>query len=247
LHRTGGPALEIAKARSRIENGKTTLALTLAQPAPAYALRVPLESVAGGRSETHRVEVDRERNLVTLTVGAAPEGVRLDPEFRLWRRLEQDAVPPILRQWIIARAPRLSVVSTAREVQHAAQALAHRIFEAPARMANAADAAREGEPLLIIGLHADIDRTLSTLGLPPRPAALAGRGSAQVWTIQRSGSASPPIAVVSARDAESIAALARPLPHYGGQSYLAFDGGRAIMRGIWPAQVRFVPVARSQR
>jgi aminopeptidase N len=245
VRRAGGPMLEIAEARARTANGKTTLALTLAQPAPVYALRVPLEWVAGSRTETHWVEVDRERNLATLTLDAAPEGVRLDPEFRLWRRLEKDALPPILRQWIIARAPRLSLVSAAADVRRAAQALAQRFFEAPARMADAADAARDGEPLLIIGLHADIDGTLSALGLPPRPAALAGRGSAQVWTIQRSGSAAPPIALVSVRDAESLAALARPLPHYGGQSYLAFDGGRLIERGVWPAHARPVSVTPS--
>jgi hypothetical protein len=242
VRRAGGPILEIAEARARTANGKTALALTLAQPAPVYALRVAVEWVAGSRTGTRWVEVDRERNLATLTLDAAPEAVRLDPEFRLWRRLEKDALPPILRQWIIARAPRLSLVSAAADVRRAAQALAQRFFEAPARMADAADAARDGEPLLIIGLHADVDGTLSALRLPPRPAALAGRGSAQVWTIQRSGSDAPPIALVSARDAESLAALARPLPHYGGQSYLAFDGGRVIERGIWPAQAALVRV-----
>jgi aminopeptidase N len=244
VRRAGGPTLEIAEARAHTANGKTALALTLAQPAPAYALQVPLEWVAGSRTGTHWVEVDRERNLATFTLDAAPEAVRLDSEFRLWRRLEKDALPPILRQWIIARAPRLSLVSAAADVRRAAQTLAQRFFEAPARMADAADAARDGEPLLIIGLHADIDGTLSALRLPPRPAALAGRGSAQVWTIQRSGSDAPPIALVSARDAESLAALARPLPHYGGQSYLAFDGGRVIERGIWPAQAALVRVVR---
>jgi len=93
-------------------------------------------------------------------------------------------------------------------------------------------------------LHADIDRALSASGLPPRPAPLADRGSAQVWTIQGDRSALPPIAVISARDAEALAAIARPLPHYGGQSYLAFDDGRVIERGIWPAQARLVPVTQ---
>ncbi|MBI4205829.1 MAG: M1 family peptidase [Betaproteobacteria bacterium] len=245
VQRAGGPTLAVAEARSRTDNGKTTLALTLTQPAPAYALRVPVELVAGSRSETRRVEVDRERNFATLTLDAAPEGVRLDPEFRLWRRLEPEALPPILRQWIIARAPRLSVVSTAADVQLAAQALAQRLFEAPARMVDSTEAKRGSEPLLIAGLHADIDRALSASGLPSRPAALANRGSAQVWTIQHGGSA-PPIAVVSARDAEALAAIARPLPHYGGQSYLAFDDGRVIERGVWPAQVPLVPVKRSR-
>jgi hypothetical protein len=28
----------------------------------------------------------------------------------------------------------------------------------------------------------------------------------------------------------------RPLPHYGRQSWLAFEGARAIERGVWPGQ-----------
>ena len=32
-----------------------------------------------------------------------------------------------------------------------------------------------------------------------------------------------------------IAALARPLPHYGRMGYLVFDGARAVEHGNWPA------------
>jgi len=42
--------------------------------------------------------------------------------------------------------------------------------------------------------------------------------------------------LVSVRDAQSLGALARPLPHYGQQSWLVFEGTRAIERGVWPAQ-----------
>lgn len=240
--RAGGPRLEIAEARMQNE-GKKTLAVTLTQTAPPYSLRVPLEWTAEGHGGTQRVEVARERNVVTFAVDAPPQGVRLDPEFRLWRRLESEALPPILRQWIIARAPRLSIVSASEDVRHAAQALARRFFEAPATAASSLDSTREEAPLLIIGLHADIERTLAAWGLPPRPETVANHGSAQVWTVERGGSP-PPIAVISARDAESLAMLARPLPHYGSQSYLAFEGSRVIARGIWPAQARLVPVTR---
>jgi hypothetical protein len=44
------------------------------------------------------------------------------------------------------------------------------------------------------------------------------------------------MAVVSARDAESLAALVRPLPHYGRRSYVVFEGAKAIDMGVWPAQ-----------
>ncbi|WP_156797082.1 hypothetical protein [Nitrosomonas sp. Is79A3] len=36
--------------------------------------------------------------------------------------------------------------------------------------------------------------------------------------------------------------LIRPLPHYGRQSYIAFDGREAIEKGIWPMQVQTVMV-----
>jgi hypothetical protein len=52
------------------------------------------------------------------------------------------------------------------------------------------------------------------------------------------------VAVISVRDAEALRALARPLPHYGAQSFLAFQGARAIERGVWPATATLVPVAR---
>ena len=95
----------------------------------------------------------------------------------------------------------------------------------------------------MIGLHPDVDAALARLGLPPRPAQVARDGSAQVWTIPRPPQATP-IAVVSARDAEAIAALERPLPHYGAQSWLVFDGRKATARGVWPLQEKSTPVAR---
>jgi aminopeptidase N len=35
----------------------------------------------------------------------------------------------------------------------------------------------------------------------------------------------------------------RPLPHYGAQSYLAFDDARVVSRGIWPVASPAVPVS----
>jgi hypothetical protein len=40
--------------------------------------------------------------------------------------------------------------------------------------------------------------------------------------------------VVTADNAAELASLLRPLPHYGGQSYVLFAAGRAVSRGIWP-------------
>jgi hypothetical protein len=42
--------------------------------------------------------------------------------------------------------------------------------------------------------------------------------------------------IVSVRDAAALAALERPLPHYGRQSWLVLEAGRVIERGTWPAK-----------
>jgi hypothetical protein len=88
-------------------------------------------------------------------------------------------------------------------------------------------------PLLAIGLAPDIDAWLAQQGLAPRPAEVAAQGSAHAWAAtRRDGQA---LLVVSARDAAALAALARPLPHYGRQSWIAFDGAKAVARGVWPS------------
>jgi hypothetical protein len=70
-----------------------------------------------------------------------------------------------------------------------------------------------------------------------------GRGTAEVWTIAQTGKG-PPVAVISARDAASLAAVSRALPHYGAQSYLVFNGAQVIGRGVWPTRTPVVKVAK---
>ncbi len=225
LTRAGAPAVRISSARAV---GKE-VQLNLTQSTPAYALRLPVEFVFDNRSETRWVEIDREKQTANVQLTETPREVRLDPELRVWRFLEREELPPILRQWIIAKSPALMRVSSV------GKALAERFFESPFHEVKRPD----GEPLLIIGLHADVDAALKRLNLPSRPAEVAGKGTAQVWTIKGSN-----VAVISAKDERSLEALSRPLPHYGSQSWLAFDGARVLERGAWPPAPRAVPVTK---
>ena len=42
--------------------------------------------------------------------------------------------------------------------------------------------------------------------------------------------------IISAANAQALQSLQRPLPHYGRQSWLVFDGAKAIDRGVWPGE-----------
>ena len=237
LERADAPAPRIASARMR----GNAVEVAFEQGTPPYALRVALVFDGPEGAITRLVDISRNNETVRIDDVGSSTSVRLDPDLRLWRALDPRTLPPILRQWILARAPRFAVVSAAEDVRAAAEQLAQRLFESPARRVELADGG--DSPLLIVGLHADVEAALARLGLPARPGQLQDRGSAQVWAVVRKPGETP-VAVISARDAEAIAALDRPLPHYGGQSFLAFEGRRAVVRGAWPAEAEAVPVKR---
>lgn len=243
LDRAGGPEVTLVDARAGEQDGKSKLALTLEQKAPAYSLDVPVEIISKAGREVHWVRADRERSTATLEVASTPDAVRLDPEFRTWRRLGRPELPPILREWIIARAPALALASSDPSIEAAAERVAKTFFEQPARKISPAAARDAAGPTLLVGSHEAVDKTLAALGLPPRPSSFGSSGSAQVWTIDDRTLAGR-IAVISVRDAESLGAIARPLPHYGAQSYLTFEGAKVLLRGQWPADVPSVRVVR---
>ncbi len=242
VERAGAPRVRIESAQAQRKGSAVTFALAFAQSAPPYRMRVPIEIVTGTRAQTRWVDLEREHQTALLRLKRVPDGVRLDPGLRVWRALDPEQLPPILRRWILARTPRLALASSGAKISRAAQALAQTLFENPAHTLALAEISAQGDAVLIVGLDADVDAALAHLGLPPRPKALAGRGSAQVWTVQRAVNATP-VAIVSVRDAAALLALRRPLPHYGAQSYLVFEGTRAVARGVWPAPGRLIPVA----
>lgn len=256
----GGPAPRIERAwlaRGGDAEGERAadaakLRLVLTQPQPAHALRVPLRLEAGSRTETHVVELAGERSEIEIDAAFVPEALRLDPELRVWRRPDADQLPPILRQWVVADAPRLVVADAIAwderageagdEMTQAAQALAVRLFERAPEWSGAGALREGGGPVLLVGSGAAVGKVLAEAGIPARPQALPAEGSAQVWTVQRA--AGPPLAVVSAVDAAAVRALLRPLPHYGSQSWLVFDGAQAMARGVWEAPGRAVRIER---
>jgi len=243
LNQRALPAVRIEGAHLRPDgDSHHRLSVDVAQGAPAHPLRLPLEVIGPGRREIHWVSLDGPRASTTLRLGFAPQGVRLDPDTRVWRRLPPGSLPPILRQWIGAAAPRLVNAGADADTRSAVDALARRLLENAPAGASLASALGGREPVILAGTHAEVDRALAAAGLPPRPAEVAGRGSAQVWTLLPADTRAAPLAVISARDAAALDALQRGLPHYGAQSWLVFDGSRAIAKGTWPASLPVTPV-----
>jgi aminopeptidase N len=229
LTRSGLPKLHIENAV--VEGNRVRV--TLAQTAPAYALQVPLVIEAGAGRETHLVEFSSLRQEFAIDATSAATAVALDPDMRLARRLDSKELPPILRQVMIDAGTILIVPTSKSEFRDAAKELADKLLDGSPRVVDAAQPLPKA-PVLLIGAGAEVDAYLEQHGLPPRPPQLKNRGSAQVWAaVQPDGNA---LLIISAGSAQALRSLQRPLPHYGRQSWLVFDGAKAIDRGIWPGE-----------
>jgi hypothetical protein len=238
LDRAGAPALRIAEARAVAIGKSWQVTATLVQGTPAYDLRVPLVLRTERGPQARVLDMRADREVVTFEMDARPKALALDPELRLFRRLAPGEAPPILRQVMIDPATAVAILSGGAAAD-TARKLAGRLLD------NAAteilpDAPLPDAPLLAIGLAGEVDAWLAKKGLAPQPSIFASSATALVWAARRSDGRA--LVTISARDAAALAALLRPLPHYGRQSWIAFDGAKAIERGVWPSSPQEVPL-----
>ncbi|TWA86156.1 hypothetical protein FBY14_112102 [Azospirillum brasilense] len=227
LTRVGAPALELVGARGDGDG----VVLTLRQGEPAYGLTVPVEVRTTAGTERHTIRLDGNETTVAIRTAGAPQALAVDPGFGLFRRLAPGEAPPTLRDVTLDHAA-TTVIAADGPAAAPARALAERLADGKPRIA-AAERSDPAAPLAVIGTAGEVERLLARLGLPPMPDSLKGRGTARVWTARTPQGR--PLLVVAADDAAALQALLRPLPHYGRQSWLVFEGVRAVDRGVWPA------------
>ncbi|QOJ23606.1 MAG: M1 family peptidase [Gammaproteobacteria bacterium] len=239
LNRSGAPAIEIAEVTSVAMDSGHELSITLKQADPPYQLQVPVAIETQQGSTIHRLDLQQLQQTFTLKLPDKPLSVSLDPDLRLFRQLATGEAPPILREVMVNAATQTVLLSDQPEIRKIAETLAGKLQDRKLEII-AQDDPLTSAPALVIGLQTEVDAWLAAKQLPARPDEISKKGSAQVWTVTRSGDAS--LAIVSAQDAASLEALIRPLPHYGRQSYLVFEGRQAIEKGIWPVRVQKIEV-----
>lgn len=237
LTRAGAPVLRIAEARKARSTPGYSVTLTIEQDPPAYRLRVPVLVRTEGGEQVRLLDLQNERQAFTLDIQARPLEVTLDPDLRLFRRLAPDEAPPILRQVMVDRTTVAILLPEGGELRSAAETLASKLQNRSPSLVSGKDDLPP-VPALVIGLEEQVDSWLASKKLPARPDNVRGKGSAQAWTVRRPDGFT--LAVVSAQDTAALGALIRPLPHYGRQSYVMFQGAKVIGRGAWPTRVQTV-------
>ena len=234
LSRTGAPGLSLEAAKRSLSGGPFETSFTLRQPVPAYALKVPVVlTFKDGTKGRHRVNFTTAEQRFTLTSDRRPVNLSVDPDFDLFRRLAAGENPPILRDITLEPGTATFLLTDNDGSRKTAASLARQMLDAPPRFAKTAPDSLPRTPLLIIGTRQPVMGFLHQSGLGKIPPRLDGKGSARVWTGSHEDR---PFAVVMADNAGALAALLRPLPHYGRKSYLIFEGSKALETGVWPPQ-----------
>jgi aminopeptidase N len=234
LERRGLPSIHIVTASRGASSGAHRVRLTLAQSAPAYLLRIPVEVRTTDGEEVHTVELARGRQMFEIAVRARPTRVILDPQFRMLRRLDAAELPATVRQTMVAPKVVVALASPEAEWSPAAKRLAERLLDAAPTFAGPGAALPRDAALIVVGRDADVDTFLARNSLPERPPGLPESGSARVWAATGPGDA--PLLIVSAQEPDALGPVARLLPHYGRQSFLVFSGGTVVGRGVWPSR-----------
>ncbi|MGI9436152.1 MAG: M1 family metallopeptidase [Geminicoccaceae bacterium] len=233
LTRKGAPSIVLDATGIDESDGGFELSLSLSSPATEYALRVPvqIETAIGVNEEL--VFLKDGNAEATFTLEAKPLSVGIDQHHDLFRHLAADEAPAILRDVTLDQTA-LTVLATADDgdVNGIAHQLAARTLDTGVRVAELADDSINASPLMLIGLDKDVASVLSEIGIAPLANGLKDRGTARSWVATRDEA--PPVLVVEARDAEALGALLRPLPHYSRNSFIVFDGSKAIDKGVWP-------------
>jgi hypothetical protein len=201
--------------------------------------------------------------LLKTAAGRIPDSLQIDPDFDLWRALGPGESPPLLRDVMLGSSTRVMLASPGDEAWRAAAfELASRMLEvapadllkqmaAPASERSGTAAGLPGSislpqgdarPLLIIGLHEDIEPLVRREPALARPSELARLPDAAVWSA-RSASGGTRV-LVSVEDISALIDLHRRAPHYGAQGFIGFRNGKLVTQGIGAIEVRRVQVSR---
>ncbi len=230
LDQTGAVELILGNVSAEVSDQEWQVRFSLQQSGTNTALTVPLviEDINGDRHDM-QVDNDGAQKLYSVALETEPVRLAIDPDFHLFRQLTSGEKPPVLRDLFLGSSPRIELASDDKTVA----GLVNRLFDQSV-VKPAVAQGNESSPLLLIGYTGDVIARLKDLQLGQIPDEVKGSGTAQVWAGRSSGGRA--FAVVAARDSEAMRSLYRPLPHYGRQGYLVFEGSRATIKGNWPAE-----------
>ena len=232
LQRSGAPRLSLgAHSVEQVAGGYRTR-IEILQPVTGYRFKLPVLLATVDAKQRHEIMISDTLTQVEFVTPTKPLYIHVDPGSDVFRRLRQDETPPILRDVTLHPSAITVIASTETEFIEVARKLAIGLMDVEPRFETLTALHNADQPLLLITTSNNLAQQLTRLGLEQLPELPGIAYSAAAWTARRANGA--PVLVVTAENVLELRSLLRPLPHYGGQSYVLFDAGHALGRGLWP-------------
>ncbi len=229
LTRADAPALALDRAE-RIKTGEDRwqVEIALSQGEPLYDLQVPVEIETAIGPERVTLSLNEAKATREAELRARPTGVRVDPDYDLFRAVPPSQVPLVMRSLTLNPETRLVVAGMDADT---AESFAGRLLDTEVSTLTPDQAADTTAPLLVVGASAEVEELMRQAGFGGPPDEVTGKGDLRAWTAESGGR----IALAVAADApDRLARTARVLPYYLRASWLVMQGGQLQARGTWP-------------
>ena len=239
LSRAGAPAMTLERAeRIRTGENRWQVSLTLSQKRPMYDLQVPVVIETALGAERVTLALDGAQASREVDLRAEPTGLRVDPDYDLFRALPAAQVPLVMRA--LTLNPQTRLVTTGIDAE-TAERFAGRLLDTDVATLSPDAAAQASAPLLVVGADKEVAELMRRAGFGAPPKNVAGKGDLRAWTAETDDGR---IALAVAADApDQLARSARVLPYYLRASWLVMQNGQLQARGTWPTGAN--PLSRS--
>jgi hypothetical protein len=246
VHSTGLPDLVLDAAWTERASPGHSVMFTLRQPGRVFTLDIPVAvTTETGRVEK-RLHLSEDRKTYEIRTESRPVSLEIDADFNMFRRLYTEEIPVTLGGAFASDSG--TVIIGNREegpVGMSFAAMTHSLG-VEGDVINETEAGApglSGSHLWFLGRGDALDGVLAGTGvtLTGDTATLAGKeyeigGRTFICALRNPRDENGIITVILSADTEALPGILRKLPHYGRNSYLVFEGTKAVEQGVWEAK-----------
>ncbi|WP_447969135.1 M1 family metallopeptidase [Nitrospira sp. M1] len=261
VEQTGAPSLNIEQTHVQEDPeypGQFLVNATIVQQQPVYRLRLPaVLYLADGTTFDTIITLNDHVQTVSLSAPSLPTRLVIDPDFMVLRRIPRAQLPPMLNAWVTDQHQAIYVDKTSSTAtQEAYQPVLYRLQSqgSPVMTETKTRLTLQDTSLLIFGHPLTSDLALEGLA-KCRDAVQTGdnwiaiqgekfEGPDIAWLVSCPNPTNPNhvVSYFHGFSSEAISRVARLLFFYGWDSYLIFQQGTVITRGLFDPPINSLDV-----
>jgi uncharacterized iron-regulated protein len=222
LERENIPHFSAEEVELLVAQGKLTLSFTLVQHTTPYSMQLPITIETAAGKTQRLIDVSREKEKITLILDEPPTKVVIDENYDVMRQLLPEEIPPTLGA-VMGKENMIVVMSP--EQSELYQPLVDALGVTSTAQQDVKFTQLKDNSLIIAGFDTPMVEMLFGKQVVPEDGV-------RVVVHKNPYNENEVIALLHAKNANEVKAVARRLSHYGKYSVLAFSGGRNSQKAI---------------